>query len=210
MNLQIRGNDIKITEYLDDFARKKLSKLERYLPNISEVRLDLSRKKTRSGPGIFSAQITLRHSRGAILRSEQRIDGIEQDAVQKSIVGAINKMYRQIDRFKGKREVGRRKGADYKFIATAEEIATSEDIPEDDEFMQIAQEYQYEEDVEAGTIVRRKEVVLHPMTEDEAIEQMELLGHDFFMFLNGKSGEINVVYLRKGGGYGILIPTRES
>lgn len=209
MNLQIHGNDIKVTQYLEDFAQDKLDKLERYLPNISEVRLDLSRKNTRTGQGFFIAQITLRHSRGAILRAEEKVSGTEQDAVQKSIVAAVNKMYRQIDRFKGKRELSRRKYSG-KYIATEEELAAAEEIPEDEEYVAIAEEYRYEEDVESGAIVRRKDVVVQPMTEEEAVEQMELLGHDFFMFLNGKTGEINVVYLRDGGGYGILVPNHRS
>lgn len=57
-------------------------------------------------------------------------------------------------------------------------------------------------------VIRTKEVALRPMTEDEAILQMNMLGHNFFVFLNGVSGDINVVYRRKTAGYGLIIPEK--
>ena len=55
-------------------------------------------------------------------------------------------------------------------------------------------------------VVRHKQVQLEPMTEEEAIDQMELLGHAFFMFLNGQTGKVNVLYRRSEGNYGVLVP----
>lgn len=57
---------------------------------------------------------------------------------------------------------------------------------------------------EEATVVRRKEVFLKPIDEEEAITQMELLGHTFFVFKNVETNKINVVYKRKDGGYGII------
>ena len=58
-------------------------------------------------------------------------------------------------------------------------------------------------------IIRKKPVVLHPMSVDEAILQMNMVGHSFFMFKNGETGEINVVYKRKDGHYAVLEPTKD-
>jgi putative sigma-54 modulation protein len=56
------------------------------------------------------------------------------------------------------------------------------------------------------TLVRRKRFKLLPMDEDEAIEQMELLGHDFFVFFNPEEAQINVIYRRRDGQYGLILP----
>jgi putative sigma-54 modulation protein len=207
MNLTIHGVNVAINEQLEEFAQKKLGKLDRYLPNISEVRLELSRTPAKRGEDLTIAQITLRHERGAILRAEEKLRGTDRDAMKKAITVASEKMYRQIERFKGKRrDSRRRKGQQERYFATDEEIATAEPVPT---FEAIAAEYEEDFD-EAETIVRRKEVELAPMTEEEAVEQMELLGHKFFMFMNGKTGNVNVVYLRDGGGYGVLAPRHPS
>jgi putative sigma-54 modulation protein len=90
-------------------------------------------------------------------------------------------MYRQIERFKGKRANRHRGGA-----------------PEDLEV-----EVQAEEE---SRIARVKRFEVWPMNADEAIEQMELLGHDFFIFFNADEGGVNVIYRRRDGNYGLLQP----
>ena len=57
-------------------------------------------------------------------------------------------------------------------------------------------------------VIRTKEVPLRPMSLDEAILQMNMLGHSFFMFLNGETGDVNVVYRRNADGYGVIVPQR--
>lgn len=203
MDVMIRGNNIKVTDHLREYTEKKLSRLDRYLPNIAEIRVDLSRQTVRSSGQVTVAQITLRHSRGAILRAEERVIGEDRNSTQAAINAAVDKMYRQIERFKGKRRSKRRDGE--RFIATEEELTLAEDIP-----IEEYEEYlEYEEDVEEeydDPILRRKEVTMMPMTEHEAIDQMELLGHSFFMFFNTVTGSVNVLYRREIGGYGVLVP----
>ena len=142
---------------------------------------------------MVSAQITIRHQRGAILRAEDRAAG----DVNLAINAAVDKMYRQIQRFKGKRS---RKGRE-KFAATVEEMNLAEAIPNVEEFV--------DESAEAAAILRRKPVSVAAMNEEEAIEQMELLGHNFFVFFNAESGAMNILYKRSAGGYGLLIPKVE-
>jgi putative sigma-54 modulation protein len=193
MELTIQGHNLKVTETLEDEARRRLEKLERYLPNIASLRVDFAHEKTKRGQDIIGVEITIRHQRGAILRAEERGAG---DA---SLVlsDAVDKMYRQIERFKGKRS---RKGRE-RFSMSAEELATAEAIPESEPFV--------EDEMNGPEVARRKTVAVSAMTEAEAIEQMELLGHDFFMFFNQETGGVNVLYHRKSGGYGLLIPRVE-
>jgi putative sigma-54 modulation protein len=199
MDVFIRGNNIKISDALEDYTRNKLSKLHRYLPNITEVRVDFSRQNTRRGGDLAIAQITLRHARGAILRAEEKVRGEDKDALQGAINIAIDKMYRRIQRFKGKRRNNRRPATRGQFYLTEEELQLAEELPESEGGPELEEEIDYE-------IVRRKVVTLTPMDEMEAAEQMELLDHSFFMFLNAETGRINVLYRRTNGGYGVLIP----
>jgi putative sigma-54 modulation protein len=192
MEIQVRGDNIRVSDAFEEFARRKLARLDRYLPNISDVRVDLAREHTRRGDDMMVAQITIRHSRGAILRAEESIAGDPEAALNL----AVDKMYRQIQRFKGKHS---RKGRE-KFSATVEELSAAEEIPNLERFA---------EDEEFPGVIRRKEIFLTAMNEDEAIEQMELLGHTFFLFYNQQMNGINVVYKRHIGGYGILIPRME-
>lgn len=200
MEVIIRGNGLKVTEALESYAKKKLDRLDRYLPNISDVRVDLAHQHNKRGEDMVIAQITVRHQRGAILRSEEKAAG----DIHTAINAAVDKMYRRIQRFKGKR---RRKGRE-RFVATLEELSVAEAIPGVEEYVE---EYQEVPDAEAveTPIVRRKEIVVTTMNEAEAIEQMELLGHNFFVFFNDATGSINVLYRRAQGGYGVLVPRLE-
>lgn len=192
MDIHIQGHNLKVNAALEEYAQKKLERLYRFLPNISDVRLDFSRENTRRGEDLAKAQITVRHMRGAILRAEERVPGDAQAALNL----ALDNMYRQIQRFKGKRS---RKGKE-RFSATVDELLQAEQIPDVEEF---------EEVPEFAEISRRKDVLITAMKEEEAIEQMELLGHTFFIFFNDATGSINVVYKRRAGGYGVLNPQVE-
>lgn len=209
MDVSVQGDNIKITETLENYARKKVHRLDRYLPNIMNVRVDLAHEHTRRGEDRVSAQITVYHARGAILRAEEKTGG----DITKAIDIAVDKIYRQIQRFKSKRS---RKGAE-RFVATLEELDVAEEIPDIEEYVEeypeqpnggtpAGQEAEVLEVLPRSPIKRRKEIELTPMIELEAIEQMELLGHTFFMFLNATTEQINVLYRRADGGYGILVP----
>jgi len=198
MDVKIHGDGIKVTDGLDEFTRSKVDKLDRYLPNISRVKVDLSIKKTHRGADLAIAQITLHHSRGAILRAEEKLPIDNHDTIRQAVTNAVDKLYRQIDRFKGKRRKKRDRVRD-KYQATIEEINMAEDVP-------AYPVSDAESSAPPVDILRRKQVELMPMSEDEAIEQMELLDHGFYMFMNTDSNTINVLYRRENGGYGILVP----
>jgi putative sigma-54 modulation protein len=180
MELIIKGKNLEITDRLRDYVDKKIGKLDRYLPTITEAWVELSSEGARAAHDRQVCQLTIR-SNGAILRAEERSDDMFN-----SIDTVLDKMYRQIARYKGKRK-NRWKGADMPV----------EPLPFGIES---------EPDEDTSQIVRIKRFAMTPMHPEEAVEQMELLGHDFFIFYDADEGRINVLYRRKGGDYGLLQP----
>jgi putative sigma-54 modulation protein len=179
MELIIKGKNVEVTERLRDYVEKKIGKLDRYLPSISEAWVELSTEGTKAAQDRQVCQITVR-SNGTILRAEDRSDDIFS-----SIDTVLDKMYRQIARYKGKRKNRWRSAP-----------TMPEPLPIEIE----------EEEEEPSAIVRVKRFPMTPMHAEEAVEQMELLGHDFFVFYNAEEDGINVLYRRKDGNYGLLIP----
>ena len=198
MDITIHGDGIKISEGLDQYTRSRVDRLDRYLPNIAHVGVELAIIRTHRGADIAIAQITVQHARGAILRAEERLDIENRDTIRFAINKAVDKLHRQIDRFKSKRKSKNQKVRD-KYRATLAELDAAEDIPEST--LSVG-----DEAIAQSEILRRKQVELIPMNEEEAIEQLELLDHNFYMFMNAESTQVNVLYRRDNGGYGILVP----
>lgn len=194
MQLQISAQGVTLSEELEQFTRRKVERLARYLPHIAELRVELARQRTRQG-SVASAQITLRHQRGAILRAEVKQGGTDRQVMRQAISGATDRMYRQISRFKGKRIDRKRRG---KFRATAEELGLAEELPAE---LETTEAPAAADDAE---IVRRKRIAVATMSELEAIDQMELLGHPFYLFRDESTGALCVLYRRQADGYGVL------
>lgn len=178
MEIMIHGRNINVEPKLQSYVERKVERLDRYMPGIIEVRIDLAREKAHKPEENCVAQMTVRNQRGTILRAEERTADLYA-----SVDSVVDKMYRQIERYKGRR---RKRGEQ-------QELAGYETAIELDEG-----------DIPNGQISRRKEIGLVPMYEEEAIEQLELLGHDFFVFINAESGNVNVLYRRRQGDFGIL------
>lgn len=205
MSITIRSQHFKVGQNLEEYATRKLERLYRYLPRIGEITLDLARQRTGRGEVLTTAQLTLRHERGAILRAEEKLRGEDHETIEAAINIVVDKMYRQIERFKSKRRNHKGKT---RFSATIEELDLAEEIPEE-EYTDTSEFEAFPSEEEAyiePEIVRRKQVAVQPMTEAEAVEQMELLGHAFFMFFNQNTSSINVLYKRSNGDYGVLVP----
>ena len=171
--------DLVLSQDLNDYIEKKASRLDRYLNQINEKRIDLAFLKTAREPeNRYVAQITLR-GRGFILRAEERSSEIKIAVDQ-----VLDKIERQIERYKGKKYKNRN-GA----IPASEILKEKKDTQE------------------KPLIARRKKFRLIPMDELEAIEQMNLLGHeDFFIFFNAYTNSVNVLYKRRDGSYGLIEP----
>jgi len=181
--LDIQARNMEVTDRINDHIEKKASKLDRFLPAIEETRVELSfEKSARNAADRHIAQITVR-GKNLLLRSEERADDIFA-----AFDTALDKMQRQIDRYKGKRYRGRGDGR------SAADVAP---MPEEDEI----------ELDEEEIVVRRKKFALVPMNEPEAIEQMKLLGHDnFFIFFDADANMVKVLYRRRNGTYGLIEP----
>jgi putative sigma-54 modulation protein len=180
--LKIQVRNMELTDRIRDYVTKKADKVDRFLSAIDETRVELSfEKSTRSAADRHVAQITVR-GKNLLLRAEERADDIFA-----AFDTALDKLQRQIDRYKGKRYRGRGDGK------TAAEVVP---IPEEDI-----------EPEEEPVIARRKQFELVPMNEAEAVEQMKLLGHDnFFIFYDGDANRMKVLYRRWNGTYGIIEP----
>jgi putative sigma-54 modulation protein len=178
------ARNMRLTENTREYVEKKAAKLERHLPGIDEIRIELTHAKTaRSATDRQVAQLTVR-GKGFILRTEERSDDLHA-----AFDTALDKIQRQIERYKGKHYRGRGDGR------SAADVIEEEELPLDDtgELLPL--------------IARRKKFIILPMTEDEAVEQMRLLGHDnFFIFFNAEQNSIEVLYRRRNGTYGLIQP----
>ncbi|MBE2192755.1 MAG: ribosome-associated translation inhibitor RaiA [Anaerolinea sp.] len=188
MQIQIHAKNVDVGQRLHEYAEKKLARLEKYLPNISRIDLELGQERRRQGADVSVAQVTLRHSRGMILRAEDKT----QTDLYAAVDMVLDKLNRQIGRYKGKR---RRRAADRSEELDAE-LMGAELLPEEED----------ETSEEMMGIVRRKAIEISPMSEQEAIDQMEMLGHDFFVFYNAETQGLNVLYRRKEGDFGLIQP----
>ena len=179
MRISVKGKNVDLTEALRQYALKKVQRVDRYFNNIQDVLVTLSMERGR-----FAAEATMQVS-GAIIRAE------EKDADMYSAIDRMaDKLERQVKRHK---ERLTRKGKVAAAATPSEEPAV---FPEEKEFSSW----------EEPKIVKTKRFELKPMSAEEAVEQLELLGHSFFVFLNAKSNQVNVVYKREDGNYGLIEP----
>jgi putative sigma-54 modulation protein len=185
--VSIYSRNMEVSDRLNDYINKKAGRLDRYLPGIDETRVDLAYVKTaRSVSDRQVAQITVRGKK-FILRAEERAEDIFA-----AFDMALDKMQRQMERYKGKHFSSRVRG-DGKTLGSM--IADEE------------AEEELEVETDEPVIARRKKFTLTPMDEIEAIEHMQLLGHeDFFVFFNFNTDSVNVIYRRRDGTYGLIEP----
>jgi putative sigma-54 modulation protein len=179
MQLIITGKNMLVPDRLDEYVRRKIGKLERYLNDPAEAQVELSEESTKSVQQRQVVQVTI-FKNGTIVRGEERAADMST-----AIDAVVDKLERQIKRYKEKNVAKKRRAQ-----SMEEEIATSLQPQE-------------------PRIVRVKRFPVPPMSEEEAIDQMELLGHSFFVFHNQTNGRLNVVYKRDDGNYGLLEPEAE-
>ena len=175
MNIIIRGSKLEITEAMEDYAKEKLSKLERYL-DASENPNATVLVKIRGH--LHKVEVTI-PLKSLILRAEE-----SQEDYYAAIDVVIDKLERQIR--KNKTRIASTKKKETRDFA----YGYIEEIEEDEE--------------PEEKVVKRKKIDLKPMSEEEAILQMELLGHSFFVFKDADTDKPTLVYKRKDGDYGII------
>lgn len=173
MELYITGRNLEVSAEAREYLEKRLEKVFRRWPRLTQVKAELAQEATRSPQDRFVAQITLTTG-GTLLRGQVRAPDLFT-----AIDQVADLLKRRVERYKG-RIVERKKRA----AGTPLE----------------------EEEAPSTLIAKSKRFSIKPMDAEEAVHQMELLGHDFFLFFNEVTQQFNVVYRRRGGGYGLIEP----
>ncbi|MCJ7668924.1 MAG: ribosome-associated translation inhibitor RaiA [Dehalococcoidia bacterium] len=179
MQLQIIAkNNVEISETIQAYVEKKVGKLGRYLPTIDEGKVEIFREGTKLPEQRFTVQVTL-DSRGVLIRAQEKSKDM-RTAIDK----VVNVLSKRIERYKGKL-YDKSRGVSFTRQGVAIEA----------------------EEIEAPKrVVKTKRFLVKPMPVDEAISQMELLGHDFFLFIDADTERLNLLYRRDDGNYGLIEP----
>lgn len=187
MDLTITVKNIELTPDVEKYAHTRLSRLDRRLRQSVQARLMLRKENTRRSDEQYVAEVTS-ELKGAILRGEARAG-----SVAAAIDQVTDVLERQISRYKTRRKrrgTGLSEFEDH-ISEMLSEVEAQDDLPEV---------------LSDGKIVREKSHPVSRMTVEEAASQMDLLGHDFYLFLNVTTGASNVVYRRHDGDYGLIVP----
>ena len=187
MRLQVKGRNVEVSDQLRRYAEEKLGRLERQLADPTQVELELAIEQNPSIADDHIAEATI-WTKGPTLRARE-----SSSAFESSIDQLAAKLERQVQRYRAKRsrrETGRRASANGHSHGSAppsEPNFTAEQLD--------------------TMIVKSKQFDLQPLSAEEAVLQLELVGHDFFVFRNEATGKTDVVYRRRDGAYGHIEPT---
>jgi len=186
MKLVIHGKNIEITDAIREYVHQKIEKAVNHFQNITnEVDVHLSvARNPRINPR-QAAEVTI-YANGSVIRAEESSENLYA-----SIDLVADKIARQLRKYKERRQ-------DQKTHAQPTEEVIAESVVTDligDRTPELPNE-----------VVRTKYFSMPPMNVAEALEQLQLVGHDFYMFRNIETGEINVIYERNHGGYGVIQP----
>ena len=179
MQLQVKGRNLEVSDAIRSYAESKLAKLERQLTD-PRVELELAVEKNPSIAQNHVAEATI-WTKGPVLRAREA-----SSDMRASIDQLVDKLERQISRYRTRGRDRRRRAA-------------RANAPAPDTIALMDEETE-------SQIVKTKQFALNPMSAEEAVLQLELVGHDFFVFRNAASGDVNVVYRRRDGGYGLIEP----
>jgi len=186
MQVSVKGKNVEVTPALRDYADKKLQRLSKYFSEIKEARVVVSVQRN-----LHCIEVLLEGD-GVLLRGEER-----SDSMYASIDQVVEKLEQRVKRFKGKLHGRAHSKGPKEKEALKQQTVTEAQTPEGP----VPDEESYEPE-----IARVKRFAVKPMSPEEACAQMEMLHHDFYVFVNSESSQISVVYRRKAGGYGLLVP----
>lgn len=193
MKLVIQGKNIEITDAIREYVNQKIEKAVSHFQNLTmEVDIHLSvARNPRINPK-HTAEVTI-YANGSVIRAEE-----STESLYASIDLVADKIARQLRKFKEKRH-------DNKTQSSAKTVTVVEEHP-------VAADLIGDRTPELpAEVVRTKYFAMPPMTVQEALEQLQIIDHDFYMFRNAETGEINVLYERKThGGYGVIQPRHSN
>jgi ribosomal subunit interface protein len=206
VNIVIKGRNCEIPDRFHDLATEKLSKLERYDQKVITVDVEVSKEPNpRRADEAHRVELTVR-SKGPIIRAEAAADD-RYSALDMAMDKLITRMRRVAERRRAARTGGRNPTS--VAIATAD-LPTDLDTRPSDRVADAAVDTARPNtgplhvDGEGPLVVREKTHDAEPMTLDQALYEMELVGHDFYLFVEADSKQPSVVYRRKGYDYGVI------
>jgi putative sigma-54 modulation protein len=180
MRLEVKGRNVEINDSIRRYAEEKLDRIEKQLPEPTQIEVELTLETNPSIAEDHIAEATV-WTKGSTLRVRE-----SSSAFETSIDLLSDKLERQVKKYREKRsrrETGRRANG------------------------QLSDEPSFSGEQLDRMIVKSKQFELQPLTPDEAAVELELIGHDFFVFTNTETGKTNVVYRRRAGAYGLIEPT---
>lgn len=176
-----------------DYIQEKIGRLERYLEGIQHIQVVVRNEATRGATELLRVEVTIQAEHGMVVRAEE-----QNTDVSAAIDSVHDRLQRQITRHKGRNY---RRGRPARPAQLAPDHPPGYTEPEATEGGADADDEEQE-----AHIVRTKSVRLKPMFSEEAIDEMELLGHSFFVFRDAETENISVVYKRRDGNYGLITP----
>ena len=183
MEMHVTGKNLELSPEAREYISRKMNKINKFLPTILSFDVVASQEQTRSPAQRFVVQVTV-DSNGTLIRGEER----GQD-VHSAVDKVFEVMSRQIEHYKGKLQHGKGKGS----------IRTST--------TEVVEAVAAEGEETGPRIVKNKRFEVKPMSMDEAVDQMQLLGHDFFLYYDPDVNKMNLIYKRKDGNLGLIEPT---
>ncbi|MBI2996569.1 MAG: ribosome-associated translation inhibitor RaiA [Candidatus Melainabacteria bacterium] len=190
MKISIEGKNIELTKALKDYVTDKLKRLEKHYESIIKghevkVKLSVAKNPRITNDNVIEVTIFLD---GKIIRSEQASEGMYA-----SIDLIEDKLERQLQKYKSKV---------YRSYQHNERPLPNLELPETIQSKTFSNNNQLQE----GKIIKSKKFHIHPMTPEEAITHLDLISHDFYVFINSNTNQINTIYKRKDGNYGLIEP----
>ena len=194
MKLLIQGNNIAVTESIHDYVEQKLEKAVKHFQNITgKVDVHLSVARNSRIERKHKAEVTV-FANGTVIRAQEGSDNLYA-----SIDMVADKIARQLRRYKEKH-----------LAKNAHAHIRPEETVESEELVKLNELNSDRLPELPATVVRSKYFAMPPMTTEAALSQLQLIDHDFYMFHNSETDEINVIYSRNHGGYGVIQPRSDN
>jgi putative sigma-54 modulation protein len=188
MDLVVKGKNMDVTDSLREYAQQKIGRITKIFDDIIDAQVALNVVKNKSVHNNQIVEVTL-HLSGGVIRGEEA-----KDNMYAAIDLVTDKLERQLRRFKGKHRTN------------FDRTKTSSGVLELEPAVAVVEAEEFEEESDTAQIVRNKQISVQVVAPEEAARQMEMLGHDFFVFKNPDNGQLAVLYRRRDGHYGMIEP----
>ncbi len=186
MQFIVKGHNVEITDALRKHAEEKMLKVKRHFNQIMNIEVEFDVQKNPSIHDNQRVEVTI-FTKGPLIRAS-----VSSKDMYVSMDQVVNKLERQIEKYKAKNYRSNLRYAGLNEVLKEQEISSEKE--------------DYTEHPEAE-IVKTKQFPMKPMSPEEAVLQMDLISHDFFVFMNATTEEMNVVYRRKDNNYGLIEPS---